>query len=156
MSTDPIFDQLAGMWRERDPMPPGLVERMQMLARAEAEVVATDWDYELMQLVARSEELAGARGTSSAFTLRFNHGDVELLLRIAEDGGASRIDGWVVPALPMTVQALEPDGTDRGPSVEVTGSGRFELTGLGAGLTRLRLEPHDGDRATIVTPTFEI
>lgn len=156
MSTDPIFDQLAGLWREHDPMPSGLVERMQLLARAEADLVATDWDHELMQLVERSDELAGARGTTSAFTLRFSHGDVDLLLRIAEAGDGSRVDGWVVPALPMTVQALGPDGAENGPSVEVSDSGRFELTGLGSGLTRLRLEPHDTTRTPIVTPTFEI
>jgi hypothetical protein len=156
MSSDPTFDQLADLWRERDPVPPGLVQRMQQLARAEADLVATDWDYELMLIVERSEELAGARGTSSAFTLRFSHGDVELLLRVAEAGDTSRIDGWVVPALPMTVQTLEPDGTGRGSSVEVGDSGRFELTGLGAGLTRLRLEPRDTARTPIVTPTFEI
>lgn len=154
MSTDPTFDRLAGMWREHDPAPPGLVERMQMLARAEAELVATDWDHELMQLVERSEELVGARG--GAFTLRFSHGDVELLLRIDRGPDVSRVDGWVVPALPMTVRAVEPDGADRTATVEVGDSGRFEITGLAPGLARLRLEPHDPDRTTIVTPTFEI
>lgn len=153
MSTDPTFDQLAGMWREHDPMPPGLVERMQMLARAEADLVATDWDYELMHLVGRSEELAGTRG--GAFTLRFSHGSVELLLRIDRGPDASRIDGWVVPALPMNVSAVEPDGADRTGVVEVGDSGRFEITGLAPGLARLRLEPHDPARATFVTPTFE-
>jgi hypothetical protein len=153
MSTDPIYDQLARMWREHDPMPPGLVERMQLLARAEAELVATDWDYEMMQLVERSEELAGARG--AAFTLRFSHGDVELLLRIDRGPDVSRIDGWVVPALPMSVSAVEPDGADRTGTFEVGDSGRFEITGLAPGLARLRLEPRDPTRATFLTPTFE-
>lgn len=156
MSRDPYFDQLADLWREHDPVPPGLVERMQELARAEADLLATDWDHELLQLLERSEELAGARGGSGAFTLRFGHGDVELLLRIAAVGGTARIDGWVVPALPMTVHAVEPDGAERGAGVDVGDSGRFELTGLAGGLTRLRLEPHDAGRTPIVTPTFEI
>jgi hypothetical protein len=154
MSNDPIFDRLAGMWREHDPAPAGLVERMQMLARAEADLVATDWDHELMQLVERSEQLAGARG--STFTLRFSHGDVELLLRIDRGPDVSRVDGWVVPSLPMSVRAIEPDGADRTATVEVGVSGRFEITGLAPGLARLRLEPHDTTRSPIVTPTFEI
>jgi hypothetical protein len=156
MSHEDLLRVVRAAWEEHDPVPDGLVARMQELARAESDLLATDWDYELLQLLDRSEELAGARGGSGAFTLRFGHGDVDLLLRIVAEGGASRIDGWVVPAFPMTVQVLEPDGTDRGPTVEVTADGRFELTRPGSGLTRLRLEPHDADRTTILTPTFEI
>ena len=156
MSHEDLLGVVRAAWEEHDPVPDGLVARMQELARAESNLLATDWDYELLQLLDRSEELAGARGGSGAFTLRFGHGDVDLLLRVVADDGASRIDGWVVPALPMTVQVLEPDGTDRGPTVEVTAEGRFELTRPGSGLTRLRLKPHDADRTTIVTPTFEI
>ena len=156
MSHEDLLRLVHAAWEERDPMPDGLVARMQQLARAESDLLATDWDYELLELLDRSEELAGARGGSGAFTLRFGHGDVDLLLRIEAVGSASRIDGWVVPPLPMTAQLLELDGTGRGPAVEVSADGRFELARPGSGLTRLRLEPHDADRTTIVTPTFEI
>ena len=156
MSHEDLLGVVRAAWEEHDPVPDDLVARMQELARAESDLLATDWDYELLQLLDRSEELAGARGGSGAFTLRFGHDDVELLLRVVADGGTSRIDGWVVPPLPMTVQVTEPDGTARGASVEVSDTGRFELTALRSGLTRLRLEPHDTDRTTIVTPTFEI
>jgi hypothetical protein len=156
MSHEDLLGVVRAAWEERDPVPDGLVAQMQQLARAESDLLATDWDYELLQLLDRSEELAGARGGSGAFTLRFGHDDIDLLLRIVAEGGTSRIDGWVVPALPMTVQVLAPDGTDRGPTVEVTAAGRFELIGLESGLTRVRLQPHDTDRTTIVTPTFEI
>jgi hypothetical protein len=156
MSHDDLLGVVRAAWEEHDPAPDGLVARMQHAARAESNLRATDWDHELLQLLDRSEELAGARGGSGAFTLRFGDGEVDLLLRVVADGGASRIDGWVVPALPMTVQVTEPDGTARGASVEVSDAGRFELTDLRSGLTRLRLEPHDADRTTIVTPTFEI
>lgn len=156
MSHEDLLRVVRAAWEEQDPVPDGLVARMQELARAESDLVATDWDYELLELLDRSEELAGARGGSGAFTLRFGHDEVDLLLRIVAERGASRIDGWVVPPLPMTAQVLEPDGTHRGPGVEVTADGRFELTHPGSGLTRLRLEPHDAGRTTIVTPTFEI
>ena len=150
---------LTPMWGERDPVPAGLVARMQRYARAEADLVATDWDHELMLLVERSEELAGARGGSSAatYTLRFSHGDVDLLLRVARtDSAESRIDGWVVPPLSMTVRALGPDGTPQGDPVTVGDSGRFELTGVAGGLVRLRLDPDDPERTPILTPVFEI
>ena len=156
MNDGPILDRLAAMWQERDPVPPGLVQRMQRAARAEDELIATDWDHELMLLVERSEELAGARGSSaSVYTLRFNHGDTDLLLRVAPLDTTARIDGWLVPALPATVQALTPDGGPVGEPVTVGDLGRFELTDVPRGLTRLRLEPHDGS-TPIVTPTFEI
>ena len=35
MTRDEIFDDLEAMWTERDPVPDGLVERMQALAAAE-------------------------------------------------------------------------------------------------------------------------
>ncbi len=157
MTDREMFDRLAALWRERDPVPDGLVARMQRYARAEADLVDTDWDHELMQLVERSAELAGARGGGTAtYTLRFSHGDVDLLLRIA---GAwprgARIDGWVVPPLPMTVRMLGADGSDHGASVAVGDNGRFELTGA-AGLVRLVLEPEDPERTTVLTPAFEI
>ena len=42
-----------------------------------------------MLLVERTEELAGARGASTtAYTLRFAHDGVDLLLRVSGDGDA--------------------------------------------------------------------
>lgn len=157
MSDETDLQQLADLWRERDPVPDNLVERMQSLARAEVDLMATDWDYELLALVERSTELAGARsGGSSALTLRFAEGDVELMLRIVEGGTGPRIDGWVVPARPMTATLLTPDGRDAGASVVVDGTGRFELSRLTHGLVRLRLDPNDADGTPVLTPTFEI
>ena len=73
--------------------------------QAAAAIAASDLDIELMELVERSTELVGARG-STAYTLRFVHGDTDLLLRIAVDGDRSRVDGWIVPPEPMTIRAL--------------------------------------------------
>ncbi len=139
-------------WERRDPVPEHLVPAMQ----AAAAMAASDLDVELMELVERATELAGARGaSSSSYTLRFVHGDTDLLLRIAVDGARSRIDGWIVPAEPMTVRALP--GEEPHPlAAVVTDSGRFELTDLPLGLLRLRLEPHDTSHPAFATPTFEI
>ena len=79
--------------------------------QAAAAMAGSDLDTELMELVERSTELVGARG-SAAYTLRFEHGDVDLLLRVAVDGEQSRIDGWVVPAEPMTIRALSEAGVN--------------------------------------------
>lgn len=147
MSREALLDVVRGVYEERDPVPVDLVSRMQ----AAAAFAASDLDAELlglMQLVERSDELVGARGTAT-YTLRFVHGDTDLLVRVAVDDGRSRIDGWVVPAEPMTVRSGSLVAT-------VTETGRFELTGLPLGLHRLSLEPHDITRPAFSTPTFEI
>ena len=59
-----------------------MVARLQTAAALAAS--DTDLDMELMLLVERTEELAGARGASTtAYTLRFAHDGVDLLLRIS-------------------------------------------------------------------------
>ncbi|MEP9381872.1 hypothetical protein [Nocardioides sp. KR10-350] len=153
MSRESLLEIVRTVWEERDPVPDGLVERMQEAAAAEEEAAGLAFELELMTLVERSEELAGARG-STAYTLRFAYDDVDLLLRIAADGDRSRVDGWIVPPEPMTVRAIR----EQTPSAAaiVSDTGRFELTDLPLGLVHLRLEPHDGSRAPFATPTFEI
>jgi hypothetical protein len=150
LSRDGLLAAVRETWERHDPVPPHLVPAMQ----AAAAFAASDLDVELMVLVERATELAGARGSSS-YTLRFVHGDTDLLLRIAVDGARSRVDGWVVPPEPMTIRALPGEGAAAHSAV-VTESGRFELTDLPLGLLRLRLEPHDTTRPSFATPTFEI
>jgi hypothetical protein len=150
LSREALLEIVREVWEERDPPPEHLVARMQ----AAAAVAASDLDVELMELVERSTELVGARG-STAYTLRFVHGDTDLLLRIAVDGDKSRVDGWVVPPEPMTIRAL-PGEQPAAHDAVVSESGRFELTNLPLGLLRLRLEPHDTGRPAFATPTFEI
>lgn len=150
LSRDALLGIVREVWERHDPVPDHLVRSLQVAAA----LAASDVDVELMELVEHARELAGARGTSS-YTLRFVHGDTDLLLRVAVDGTSSRVDGWIVPPEPMTVRALP--GEDPAPhAAVVTHTGRFELTDLPLGLLRLRLEPHDPTRAAFATPTFEI
>jgi hypothetical protein len=152
-------DLLAGIrshWETRDAVPEGMVARLQTAAALAAS--DTDLDIELMLLVERTEELAGARGTSTAaYTLRFAHDGVDLLLRVSGDGASSRIDGWVVPPSPIavTVQRDTDTGWSDDTTLDVGDTGRFELPDLTPGMLRLRLEPTDGS-TTFQTPAFEI
>ena len=150
LSRDALLNIVRDVYERHDPVPDHLVAAMQ----AAAAMAASDLDLELMELVEHSTELAGARGSSS-YTLRFVHGDTDLLLRIAVDNGRSRVDGWIVPAEPMTIRALPGEEPTTHEAV-VSESGRFALTDLPVGLMRLRLEPHDGARPAFATPTFEI
>lgn len=151
MSREDLLRVVRRVWEDRDPVPDGLVAQMQ----AAVAMATSDLDVELMALVESSTELAGARG-SAAYTLRFVHGETDLLLRVAVDGDRSRVDGWIVPPVAMTVRAIQADGEPRPHHAAVSETGRFELTGLPLGLFRLRLEPHDVTSTAFATPTFEI
>ena len=166
-SEEPTRDELLGLVRQAyvagDPVPGGLISRMQAAAAGAAEESGLGLDLELMLLVESSTgEAAGVRSAAptsprSAYTLRFAQSGVDVLVRIASDTDTTaRLDGWVVPGSPMTVRAIRADDV-RTPIVAVTlgDSGRFELTSLPAGLIRLRFEPADGTSA-FLTPTFEI
>lgn len=159
-----LYDVVRQVWEARDPVPDGMVARMQAAAAlATSEWQGGDLDMELMLLVERSAELTGARsGSATSYTLRFAHDGVDLLLRVSGDQETARVDGWVVPPTPVSITVLRdgPDGLD-GPAsggesaVEVGATGRFELTGLRRGLLRVRLSPTDGS-TPFVTPYFEI
>ena len=171
MSRDDLLRVVRRVYDERDPVPEGLVARMQEAAALAAEDSGMGLDLELMLLVERSglvgvrgadtlesaeEKSLDTRAAAAAYTLRFVHGDCDLLLRIAPDtvAGVSRIDGWVVPPEAMTVRIIQEGQRPRAAVVSETG--RFELTDLVPGLVHLRLEPHDAGRAAFATPTFEI
>lgn len=159
--SDPTFEDLTQIWDLKDPVPEGLIARMQAVAAAEAELVDSDLDYELMLLVERSSELAGARGSSAAYTLRFAYDDVDLLVRAVGANGTpgTRIDGWVVPPGEITVRAqfVTRDGGSAESEWEsaVDGNGRFEFRDLPSGMVRLWLTLGGGSKP-IATPTFEI
>ena len=159
LSDDDLLTGIRAHWESRDPVPDGLVARLQTAAAlAAADLYDVGLDIELMLLVERTEELAGARGASTtAYTLRFAHDGVDLLLRVSTDGASSRIDGWVVPPSPVTVHVQRDldTGWSDDATLEVGATGRFELPDLTPGMLRLRLEPVDGS-TSFLTPAFEI
>jgi hypothetical protein len=165
MTRDKMLDDLEVMWRQRDPVPDGLVDRMRALAGAEVALADTDLDYELMLLIERSTELAGTRSTATAYTLRFASPDLDLLVRAgggASEAGLTRLDGWIVPPAPVTVRATKIDqdqvggAEERSWEVDVDDQGRFEFPELPPGLYRLWLSPRDDDDKAFGTPAFEI
>lgn len=158
LSREGLLAVVRTVWDERDPVPEGLVERMQAVVQSEVVLEGIDLDYELLVLVERSNELAGARGTA-AYTLRFASDDTELLLRAAgNDSGGARLDGWLAPATRMRVRASEvtESGEGRSFEVETDDRGRFEFAELPTGLFRLWLTPLDSDVRAFGTPAFEI
>ena len=80
---DPVLADLAAMWRAVDPVPPALVDKV--LVAVETENL--DAEYELLHLVERSRDLAGARSAGEAVTISFSTGAFSLLLRVSEVSG---------------------------------------------------------------------
>lgn len=150
---DALFDNIAAMWQARDPMPPGLVDKV--LVAIETENL--DAEYELLHLVERSRDLAGARGVGDAVTIAFSGGAFSLLLRVSALGDAAcRVDGWVSPPQPMRVKITQQSRTFQ---ALVDTLGRFEISRLPTGLTRFWLLSDDaGEDAerSFATPTFEL
>lgn len=150
-----LLDRLAAMWEERDPMPPGLVERTLVTLATED----LDVEYELLHLMSRSEELAGARGASDAVTVSFSSDAFSLLLRVTRVGERHRrVDGWVSPPRDMHVEVSQ--GTRR-VGVDVDENGRFEIPRLASGASRFWLSGEhaggsDPEWDLFATPTFEL
>lgn len=92
MTPDDLLDHLERVWSSRDPVPAGLVERMQALVAAELELRDTDLDYELLLLIERTNELAGVRG-GEAYTLQFSGENLDLLVRPPAARASGR-PGW--------------------------------------------------------------
>jgi hypothetical protein len=156
MSREKLLEVVRSVYADQDPVPDGLVDRMRTVVRDAADDLGISLELELMTLLEQSSSLAGTRGesaTRAVYTLRFVHGQLDLLLRVAPEGERSRIDGWVVPPEQITVRVLHDDGSTQ--STVVSDTGRFDVPDVALGLVRLRLEPHD-DRAPFVTPSFEI
>jgi hypothetical protein len=150
---DFLFNDLARMWEARDPMPAGLVDKV--LVAIETENL--DAEYELLHLVERSRELAGARGVGDAVTIAFSAGAFSLLLRVSALGETScRVDGWVSPPQPMRVKVTQQSTTVQALADVL---GRFEISRLPTGPTRFWLlsddSAEDSDRS-FATPTFEL
>ncbi len=154
MTRDAMLDRIHEMWSAVDPVPDGLVARMQAAAAAEVELAATDLDYELLMLIERSTQLAGTRSASTTYTLRFGADGLDLLVRVAPEADATRLDGWIVPPEPVAVRMERDDGQSWQTSTD--SHGRFTLADLPKGLYRLFVEPESPDGRPFGTPTFEI
>jgi hypothetical protein len=85
LTDDALYTGIRAYWESHDPVPDDMVARLQAAAAlAASDLYDVGFDIELMLLVERTEELAGTRGGSAtAYTLRFAHEGVDLLLRVS-------------------------------------------------------------------------
>jgi hypothetical protein len=156
-----LLADVARVWRLADPPPVDLADGV--LAR----IAAEDLEFDLLTLVESSDALAGVRsaaepelrpepGDTGSWTLEYAAPDLRIHLSLTRTDGHTRLDGWVVPARPLTVRLAAHDAAS-GSETTVDEFGRFEFAAATAGLVRLTLlpPPRTAERPRI-TPPFWI
>jgi hypothetical protein len=145
-----LFSSLRAMWDTLDPVPAGLADRM--VAAVAIEDLTREWT--VLALV-EGDALAAVRGETDMLILQFSDGSSSVLLHVSmTEGGQRRVDGWIdPPALEVRLSQDDAEWT-----ATPTEGGRFEIEGVNAGLSRLRmvLQPADGDLREVMTPQFEV
>ncbi|PWD51513.1 hypothetical protein C8046_13445 [Serinibacter arcticus] len=143
---------LNAMWREHDPVPPGLEE--QMVAAVATADLEEEWA--MLTFVTAPDGAAlgalGARGTDPE-VLELTAPGLHVALRLSRptpEGSARRIDGWVSPPTPGVVLLT---GT-RSLGAAIDPEGRFVLDGVDPGRVRLQLELDSGLRHA--SPPFTV
>ena len=156
MNAVPTDDELLASIRDLfevvDPPPADLADGvLAALAAADLEL-----EYELLTLVESTGVPNGVRSAdtdSGPWTLEYSSDTCHLLVRVSTVDGTRRIDGWVVPAVPMSV-SLAPVGSSgvTAQETEVDAHGRFEFTAPGSGQARLSFVPAAGDDPSAPRP----
>jgi hypothetical protein len=152
LSDDHLLEAVARLYAECDPAPDDLAQGV--LARLAVEHLEDE--YELLTLVeqvdltahVRSAEDAVTEGDDSTVALEFAGTSYRVLVRISTVDGHRRLDGWVVPAVPMRIFLGPPgDASAHGrQSVDADEDGRFEFAAPPTGEARLWLLPRPGDQ----------
>jgi hypothetical protein len=158
-----LLDAIAVLYAALDPVPADLADGV--LARLAVEDLETE--YELLTLVERVDHASGTRGVTevaapgddTTVALEFAGTSYRVLVRISAVDGRRRLDGWVVPAVPLRVSLGPESDPSARQTVESDADGRFEFPDPRAGQVRLWLTPQATDGsglplAPLVTPSF--
>jgi hypothetical protein len=160
-SADLLLRSVADLYAELDPAPADLADGV--LARLAVQDLETE--FEMFTLVQAVDTSVGTRHddppeTSTSVALEFAGSTYRVLVRISDtDDGGRRLDGWVVPALPMRA-FLGPQGdalAHTRQSAYADREGRFEFPAPMRGEVRLWLLPQTGREGAappFVTPPF--
>jgi hypothetical protein len=151
-----LLTAIARVWQQADPPPADLADGVL------AAIAAEDLEIELLTLVETDGALAGVRhaapedGTDTgAWMLEYEGPDVRIYVRLTRIEERTRLDGWVVPVKPLTVQ-LRSDGQDEPLESEIDEFGRFEFSSARPGLSRLTFIDDARGSKPRVTPPFWI
>jgi hypothetical protein len=150
-----LLTAIAEVWQQLDPPPVDLVDGVL------AAIAAEDLEFELLTLVETDGALTGVRhaapedGPDGSWMLEYEGPDVRVYVRLTTIEDRKRLDGWVVPVKPLTVQ-LRADGQGEPSECEVDEFGRFEFPAAQPGLSRLTFLDAARSTKPRVTPPFWI
>lgn len=153
-----LLDAIADLWDALDPPPDDLSEGV--LARIEI----NDLDAELLTLVEWDKELSGVRSVTmlrapdevGTWSLEYLGPGFRVQVRISRGARQARLDGWVVPAQPMTVFLTSMGKKSTTEETQVGESGRFEFPVAPTGACRLTFVSDPSSTRPLVTPPFWI
>lgn len=146
-----LLNAIRAIYDELDPVPDGLVERIQFELTLDAlhTEVAT-----LMQLETSSTAVRGET-TESVRTVTFTSESLTTMVTVTPQGdGLVRVDGWAAPGGDLRVEVLLAGGPVETHADE---DGRFVFEDVPTGLAKfvLHVPRHDGI-ATVVSPSIEL
>jgi hypothetical protein len=144
-----VLDRVAEVYLRTDPVPDGLVERIQFgitLDALHAEVAELQRGGALVGV--RAEEVTEAQ------TVTFASASLTAMVTITPTAGDRvRVDGWLAPGANAAVELRQPAG-DR--HVQADEDGRFVFDDVPRGLTQFVIRPLAHEARPVVTPSIEL
>ena len=133
---------------EHDPVPDGLVDRVQFALTLDA------LHAEVATLTSLDLAGAGARAATEAVrTITFSSESLTTMVTVtAGDPGSVRVDGWATPGAGLRVELLHAAGTLE---TEADGDGRFVFARVPTGLAKFALHL-PGRSTTVLSPAVEL
>jgi hypothetical protein len=145
-----LLDELSQLYETLDPVPGGLVERVQFGITLDA------LHAEIAELQ-RSVDLAGVRSDNAthAQTITFTSASLSIMITVSPTSAdLARIDGWVTPGGRVAVELRSERGVTREFADE---DGRFVFEDVRRGFVQFVVRPNeDPDTRPVVTPSIEI
>jgi hypothetical protein len=146
-----VLESLRDFFAESDPVPSGLVERIQF------EITLDALQAEIATLTQLDLADSGARGatTEDVRTITFTSASLTTMVTVtAEPDGSVRVDGWAAPGAGLRVELLLPDGPRE---TYADDTGRFVFEGVPRGLSKFAMHVPQGEGfSTVLTPTIEL
>jgi hypothetical protein len=147
-----LFNAIRALYEESDPVPSGLVERIQFQLTLDAlqTEVAT-----LMQSEFSTSGVRSGSATEAVRTVTFSSDSLTTMVTITPQPDRSiRIDGWAAPGAGLKVELLLPDGPRQTHADE---DGRFVFDSVPPGLAKFVLYvAREHGPATVVSPTIQL
>lgn len=133
---------------EQDPVPDGLVERIEFGLTLDA------LHAEVATLITLDLAAAGVRATTEAVrTITFSSESLTTMVTVtARDAASVRVDGWAAPGAGLRVELLHAEGAVE---TRADDDGRFVFEQVPRGLAKFALHLPDGTR-TVLSPAVEL